>query len=363
MKLFSFLILWLLPHFLSAASAHAVILAGGGGTRLWPQSRDAFPKQFLDFGTGESLLQQTIARLLQFHDLEQIVISTNARYEALVRSQIEKFQNQSHFTILVEPSRKNTAPAIAFAMKYLSDIAKISSDTPVLVVPADHTIDPVDEWVRSIENVFPAVELGHIVLFGIHPTKPETGYGYLEMGSPDNHHTYKVSRFIEKPNREKAESLIQSNRIYWNSGIFSFSSRTFWDQIRIHSPEIFRLSSGTFKEMEQNFSQMPDISIDYAIMEKSDQILASPLHVNWSDIGSWDGLYEILKKDANGNVLQGKVASLETKNSLIFSQKRIIATIGLEDLLIVETEDALLIAKRGDSQKIKSILQEIQKFD
>jgi len=360
MKFKTLLFLFFCPFILNAQSIYAILLAGGGGTRLWPTSRDEFPKQFIDFGNGESLLQQTVSRLLNFKDLEEIVIATSRQYEPLVRSQLEKFTGRAHFSILIEPSRRNTAPAIAYAVKYLTDVKQIAPDAPILVVPADHFIEPEWQWIQSIENTLPTVSQGQIVTFGIHPTKPETGYGYLELGPRFDDYTYQLARFIEKPNLEKANQLIQSEQVYWNSGIFAFSLRTFWEELKRHSPDIFHLCATNFEEMDQNFSKMPDISIDYAVMEKSDRIVASPLQINWSDIGSWDGLYEILEKNEQGNVFQGNVVDLDTKNSLIFSNKRLVTTIGLEDLLVIEMGDAILICKRGESQKIKALLQKMK---
>jgi mannose-1-phosphate guanylyltransferase/mannose-6-phosphate isomerase len=343
----------------SEEKIYVVLLAGGGGTRLWPASTDAFPKQFLDFGTGESLLQKTIQRLLRFEHIDEIAIATNADYESLVRAQIEKFKGQTQISILVEPSRKNTAPAIAYAVRYFSD--KIDSDAPILVVPADHLISPELDWVHAVEEILPTVAKGQIVTFGIQPTGPQTGFGYLELGAPFDAATFELNRFIEKPNLETAQKLIESDRVFWNAGIFAFSPKTFWSEMQKHCPEIYHLSSVSLEEMQWNFSQMPDLSIDYALMEKTKQIVASPLQIIWSDIGSWDGLYEVLDKDENGNVVRGKVVGIDTKNSLLFSTgDRLIATIGLEDLIIVETQDVLLICKREESQKIKALLQKLK---
>lgn len=341
----------------ASEETYAILLAGGGGTRLWPASRDAFPKQFLDFGTGTSLLQKTVSRLLGLPDLKEIVISTNDQYEPLVRSQIEPYQDKVRISILVEPCRRNTAPAIALAAKYLSSAA--SPHANIIVAPADHLIEPEEEWVRSVASAFSAVQSGQIVTFGIQPTKPETGFGYLEIGAPFDSATYSLKRFIEKPNRAKAEELIQSPAVFWNAGIFAFTLETFWHEIALHAPEIYRLSNGTVLEMRERFSAMPDLSIDYAVMEKTSHIVASPLRLQWSDIGSWDGLYEVLPKDASGNVFQGNVVGLDAKNNLVFGKKQI-ALIGVEDLIVVETDDAILICKKGESQKIKTLLKKLE---
>ncbi len=341
---------FLLPYLLFG-DLNVILLAGGGGTRLWPASTDQIPKQFLDFGSGESLLQQTIRRLLQLQDLSQIVITTSSNYISLVQKQIEKFEGKTKFSILAEPSRRNTAPAIAYSAKFLSQTA--SPDDSVLVVPADHLMEPEEEWVRAIESALPSVMHGQIATFGIKPTKPETGFGYLEFGSPYDDSTYTVNRFIEKPNRARAEELIQLPHVFWNSGIFLFELNTFWEELKRHSPEIYALCQ---TDLENNYNEMPDISIDYAVMEKCDRIVAAPLVLNWSDIGSWDGLYEALEKDSDGNILKGNISHLNAKNSLIFSNKKKVVAIGVEDLLIIETDDALLICKKGESQKLKQVV-------
>lgn len=336
---------------------HAILLAGGGGTRLWPLSTQDFPKQFIDFGDGQSLLQKTISRLLLIENLGDIVISTSQEYENLVRMQVEPFSKAS-IRILVEPERKNTAAAIAFACKSLMQSAR--PQDLVLVVPSDHLIEPEEQFAAAVEAIIPTAVQGKIITFGIAPTKPETGYGYLQLGDPFDSHTYTVEKFIEKPSREKAAELIESEKVYWNAGIFAFSLSTFWKELKTHAPQIADLSSGSFTEMRLAFSEMPDISIDYAIMEKSEAIVACPLKISWSDVGSWDSLYEIATKDESGNVLKGNICQIQAKNNLIFSKKRLIAAIDIEDLLIIETDDAILIGKRGESQKVKSLLQKLK---
>ncbi len=353
----SLVLLFLFWTFASFADMHVVLLAGGGGTRLWPLSTNEWPKQFITFEGGESLLQKTVRRVMNIDRIGQIVIATSQKYESIVRSQLELFATQTNIHVLVEPHRKNTAPAIAFACKYLLQYCK--EDDGVLIAPCDHSIYPEEEFAAAVANIFPSLEKGKIITFGILPTKPETGYGYLELGSPYDAHTFAVKKFIEKPKLEVAEKLIQSDRVFWNAGIFAFSLRTFWEELSAHAPQIAKLSAGSFEDLKKSFSQMPDVSIDYAIMEKSQKIVACPLSIYWSDIGSWDSLYEISSKDSDGNVLQGNVCQLNGKNNLIFSKKRLIAAIDIEDLLVIETEDAILVAKRGESQKVKMLLQKL----
>lgn len=342
----------------------AVVLAGGGGTRLWPLSREDFPKQFLNFGSGHSLLQKTVLRLLNAPFIDEIVISTNVHHFALVQEQIQKMGAAQNIRILIEPVRKNTAAAIALAVKYLETECFAEKGDPVLVLPSDHLIEPEIIFLHALEQIEPvAAKTDQMITFGIRPTKAETGYGYIEIGKKYNTLAFKALRFVEKPTRSKAEKYIENPHFFWNSGMFLFSIQTFWDQMEIHCPplrELFRLD---LNEALARFDEMPDLSIDYALMEKSSELLVCPLAVSWSDVGSWDSVYEVMEKDQNQNVKIGQVLTIDTTNSLIIGGKRIISTIGLDDLLIVETEEAVLISKKGESQRVKALLQELKARD
>lgn len=337
----------------------AIILAGGGGTRLWPLSRDDFPKQFLNFGGGLSLLQRTVQRLIHAPFIQEIVVATNELHLVLVQEQLKKIGAECR--ILIEPARRNTAPAIALAIKLLQTEFQAKPTDPILVVPSDHLIEPEILFLHVLEQIHKSDALDHnIITFGIRPTKPETGYGYIEIGKKFDLLTFQAKRFIEKPNRQTAEKYVINPHFFWNSGMFLFSVQTFWEQLRTHSPHLSSLFDLDLKTIVNRFHELPDLSIDYAIMEKSKEILLCPLAVSWSDVGSWDSVYEVMEKDQNQNVKIGRVLTIDTTNSLIFSGKRIISTIGLDDLLIVETEDAILISKKGESQRVKAVLQELK---
>lgn len=323
---------------------HVVVLAGGGGTRLWPLSKQEFPKQFLRFGNKYSLLQRTA---LRYAEAPSVTVVTNAQYEPLVRTQLEALHQKVR--ILIEPERKNTAPAIAYALTQLD----ISEDAPLLVVPSDHLIEPQALLTHYLDQVQPVVQSGELVLFGIRPTKPETGYGYIQIGKTCHSLTHIVKRFVEKPDRKLAESYVASGDYYWNSGMFALTPRLLWQKLSQHSPDIYHLIH------TDRYHEMPDISFDYAILEKMERILVCPLPVTWSDVGSWDSVYDVLEKDENQNAVQGNVFGVDTKNCLIFGGKKLIATVGVEDLLIVETDDAIFISKKGESQKVKQIVQEL----
>lgn len=337
----------------------AIVLAGGGGTRLWPLSRENFPKQFLNFGEGLSLLQRAVQRLINASFVEEIVVSTSQQHASLVEEQLLAIG--ANCRILVEPMRKNTAPAIALAIKALKEECGARDFDPVLVVPSDHLMEPETVFLRALELLQERVSsLNKIVTFGLRPTKPETGYGYIQIGEKFDGLTFQTRRFVEKPDRETAEKYMKDSHFFWNSGMFLFSIQTFSEQLSLHAPHISELFQLTLPECLRRFDEMPDVSIDYAIMEKSKDIVLYPLAISWSDVGSWDSVYEMMKKDQDQNVKVGQVLAIDTTNSLIIGGKRIISTIGLDDLLIVETEDAILISKKGESERVKILLQKLQ---
>ncbi len=337
---------------------HILILAGGGGTRLWPLSRNAFPKQFLHFGDQESLLQKTVSRFLHAPRTKSISISTNAQCAPLVKQQLAKIPGSENIYIIIEPLRKNTAPAIAFAVKYLQEELSLSDRERVLVLPSDHLIEPEEVFLQALQIIEPLVST-HLVLFGIAPTKPETGYGYIQIGETFVNQAHRVKRFVEKPNHTLASAYLASGDYAWNAGMFAFSIQLFWQQLAIYAPDIFRLCQPSIDHIRSHFDEMPDISFDYGILEKTPQILVCPLLVNWSDVGCWDSVYDVMKKDSNQNVKFGNVLDLDTKNSLIIGGKRLITTIGLENMIIVETDDAIFIGKKGESQKVKQLVQSL----
>lgn len=341
---------------------HLLILAGGGGTRLWPLSRQDFPKQFLHFGDKLSLLQKSVSRFLDAPFTETISIATNIQYEPLVRQQIEKLETKQKINLIVEPCRKNTTAAIAFSIKYLQEKLGILENDPVLILPSDHLIEPQSLFSCYLEQIEPLVRKGELILFGIRPTTPETGYGYIQIGKYSTLSTHQVKRFVEKPDRALAEKYLASGDYYWNTGIFALSPHLFWGKLAQHAPEINHLMQGTFEEATSRFNELPDISFDYAILEKTKNALVCPLPVSWSDVGCWDSVYDAMIKDKNQNVKFGNVLEVDTKNSLIFGGKRLISTIGLENLLIIETDDVTFISKRGESQKVKNIVNELIKI-
>lgn len=338
-----------------------VILAGGSGTRLWPLSRDAFPKQFLKIGDELSLLQKTICRFFKRGFSRDILIITNPDSYHLVKSQAKAIDPMLETRILVEPARKNTGPAILLALKYLTEIEGTSLDEAILVTPSDLVMDPEHKFIELLSRTEELTKEGCIVTFGVVPHKPETGYGYLEIDTNGQKGAHKVIRFVEKPSLEIAEEYLKAGNYLWNSGIFAFTGSTLFAQVEKNSPELKDPASFSFKKLEDHFKDLTPISIDYSIMERSEGIAVIPLPLIWSDLGSWDSVFEALEKDSNQNVKIGNIYDIDTKNSLIYGGKRLISTIGLEDVIIVETDDALFLGKKGESQRVKALVEELKK--
>ncbi|BBB91667.1 MAG TPA: mannose-1-phosphate guanylyltransferase/mannose-6-phosphate isomerase [Methylomusa anaerophila] len=336
-----------------------IILAGGGGTRLFPLSRTCMPKQFLKLGDDHSLLAQTVKRFLPLVKATDIVIVTNQDYLHHVKAELAACgTREAH--ILLEPEAKNTAPAIALAVRFCLDELGVTNDEVLFVSPADHIIEPVDVFIQSVRRAVELAGQGQLVTFGVKPTKPETGYGYIQAGEPFQA-GYKVQSFREKPDRKTAEAYLAAGNYYWNSGMFAFTAGCMLEELERYQPEIFTLVSKPFAEVKNNFAAMPSISIDYAVAEKSARVLTVPLAAEWNDIGSWDAIYDVLPKDTEGNAIKGDCIPIDCNNTLMMGRSRLIAGIGLENLLVVETDDVIVVAKRGESQKVKDVVTELKR--
>jgi len=335
-----------------------IILAGGGGNRLFPLSRTKFPKQFLKLDGGKSLLAQTIERFLVLVQPADMVIVTNQDYAHHVRTELVAAQAaQAH--ILLEPLARNTAPAIALAVRYCVDRLGCGLDEVMFVTPSDHIISPLDAFASTAQLAESMASQDRIVTFGIAPNHPETGYGYIQAGQPFGS-GFAVNSFHEKPDRTTAKGYLAAGNYYWNSGMFVFTINCFMSELRIHQPDIYALADKSLDELIENFAKMPNISVDYAVIEKSRQVVLLPLSAKWSDIGSWDAIYDLLDKDADGNVIKGDCIPIDCANTLMLGQSRLIAGIGLEDLLVIETDDVLIVAKKGESQKVKDLVNQLK---
>lgn len=331
-----------------------VILAGGSGSRLWPLSRELYPKQLLNLYAEKSLLQSTFERLNKFIPSSNIISVTNAKHHANVKMQLGKLSE--NLVILPEPLSKNTAPAIALSVKYITE--NTNEDEIILVVPSDLLIENDDKFIQTIEKAKAFANQGKIVTFGVKPTYPETGFGYIKSENGI------VTNFCEKPDIETAKKYLEQNKYFWNSGIFMFKVSTIVREFEHYCPEIFGIikklncsqSSASFTE----FEKLPNISIDYALMEKSKNIAMVELQSDWKDLGSWQSIYEVSPKDENNNVFVGHVLDKGSKNSFVYSSSKLVATIGLEDTVVIETEDAILACKKDKTQEVKQIYETLK---
>lgn len=341
---------------------YGLILAGGSGSRLWPLSRELYPKQLLNIQNTESLLQATFLRLKESISSENIISMTGVKHLSNVKYQLSTIANNP--VVLSEPISKNTAPAIVLGAKYISDTT--GEDPVILVVPSDHMIKDTKAFSQTVREGEKIAKQGSIVTFGIKPSYPETGYGYIKIKNDKVGDGFKVDKFVEKPNLELAEEYVKDGVSYWNSGIFMFKASVLLNEVKKCAPDIFdKLSNFDFTNSSEipytEFDKMPSISIDYAIMEKSDNIVLVQLKSDWNDLGSWKSIYDVSKKDENGNVKIGHVIDEGSKNSFVYSSSKLVATIGLEDIILVETEDAILACKADKSQDVKKVFDTLKK--
>lgn len=334
-----------------------IILAGGGGTRLFPLSRDCYPKQFLHVIEDKSLLAQTIERFLGLVEAKDIIIVTNERYIFHVQAELKTI-NAKEAHIITEPMGKNTAPAIALAQSYCQDVLQCDDNEILFVSPSDHLIKPIDTFQDLIKNA-QDIAKDNIVTLGIKPTKPEIGYGYIEA-EKNNNLAKKVISFKEKPDLATAKEYIASGNYYWNGGMFMFSIATMQDELIKYMSAIIDITQNGYQYTIDNFANMPDISIDYAVAEKSQKMMMIPMeNVYWNDIGSFDAIAEVLS-DKDKNVFKGDILAENCTDTMIIGDNRLIAGIDLENLMIIDTPDALLVAKKGESQKVKNIVNKLK---
>lgn len=341
---------------------YPVLLAGGTGTRLWPISRELFPKQLVSLVGNDSLIQNTIKRLLPVLEEERIRIVCGEEHFYEVARHLEVINIPSKGKIITEPCGRNTAPAILLAILH---ILKTERDAILLVFPADHVITHVPKFHERLKAAIRLAEMDYIVTFGIKPNYPETGYGYIEGKRRVRGDALMIKRFVEKPDEETARHYVKAGNFFWNSGMFAFKASVMLDEFRTFQPTILKslrkaVSLKNQVSMEI-YEKLPDISIDYAIMEKTRKGVVLPSDFGWSDIGSWKSLYEFLDKDDNNNVVEGDTILKETKNCFIKSEERLVVANGLENLAVIETADTVLVSDLNKSTNIKAIVNELKK--
>lgn len=346
----------------------SVLMAGGKGERFWPKSRTNLPKQFLNISGNKSMIQQSIARLERFMDISQIFIVTNGLYAELIKAQVPHLP---HENIIIEPVGRNTAPCIGLASIIIEERFP---DSTMIVLPSDHIIENEDGFVQILKTAVQVAEdQESLVTLGIQPSYPETGYGYIESTSQmeivNDLEVLKVNKFVEKPDLLKAEAYLSAGNYYWNSGIFVWKTNVIRKYIQKLMPEMHDIletmrasfgSSNLDEVIKNEFVKMPDQSIDYGIMEKVDNIYVIPCIFGWDDVGSWTALERINELDENGNVIKGNILNLDTKRCIIESNGKLIATLGIEDLIIIDTEDVTLICSKDKAQEVKLLLKELR---
>ena len=347
---------------------HPVILSGGSGSRLWPLSRAAYPKQLLALTSKRSLLQETLLRLQGLPALAAPLMVCNHEHRFLVAEQMREIEVAPQ-VLMLEPLGRNTAPAIAVAALYL---AARDPEALLLVLASDHVIADVSAFHECVAQAVEVAQTGQLTTFGIVPTAPETGYGYIERGAPLNENgAYKVERFVEKPDAATAEAYLASGDYFWNSGMFVFPATQLLQELENFHPEILSACREAldkaysdldfYRLHEESFAACPSLSIDYAVMEKTAHAAVVPSNMGWSDVGSWSALWDHQPKDENGNVTRGETFMHDTRNCYINADKRFVATVGVENLIIAETTDAILIAHKDHAQDVKKVVEWLAK--
>lgn len=345
-----------------------VILCGGAGSRLWPLSREATPKPFMKLADGETLLQKTYARALQLGDVAGLVTVTHQDYQFLVQTEVKKLDEVKAHPVLLEPVSRNTAAAIAMAAFYVADT--FGPEAVMLVMPSDHMIEQGQVFAAAVEAALPLCAQGQLVTFGVVPERPETGFGYIQQGEKiAGSRGYKVQQFVEKPDLATAQQYLASGDYLWNTGIFAWRAQDILAALKMHTPKLYDAAAACWQKTARGevmkfdgaaFKDIPNISIDYAVMERAGNVATIPAHFAWNDIGSWSSLGDLTEADAQGNRVQGEVLLHDVEDSYIHSTQRLVAAIGLKNIVIAETPDAILVADKSRSQDVKHVYQKLK---
>lgn len=342
-----------------------VIMAGGSGSRLWPLSRALYPKQFLKLNGTGTMLQNTVKRLEALCSAEPMLIC-NEEHRFIAAEQLREI-GELNQNIILEPVGRNTAPAIALAA---FTAIRQGTDPVMLVLAADHVIQQAEAFRDSVSSALPFAEQDKLVTFGIVPTSPETGYGYIERGVARGTDGFDVARFVEKPDGSTAKKYIDSGKFYWNSGMFMFKASRYLDELEVYRPDIYKACEQAMKDLNSDldfvrvnkeaFFSCPEESIDYAVMEKTKDAVVVPMDAGWSDVGSWSSLWDVSDKDNSGNVHRGDVISHNSNNNYVFAETGMIATIGIDDVVVVQTKDAVLVVKKDEVQDVKKVVEALK---
>jgi len=351
---------------------YAVIMAGGSGTRFWPLSREKMPKQLLKIGSDDTMIQLTVDRVLPLIKREHIFIVTNQGIAGDIETQLtQRFGGSWDRNLILEPEAKNTAPALGLSAIHVN---RIDPEGIMVVLSADHAIRNVKAFLACIRTAEQAALQDYLVTLGIKPSRPETGFGYIKAGEPcieaGLSGISRVERFVEKPDLKTAQGYLKSGQYYWNSGMFVWKVRTFLLEIERHLPALHQglmdvqKSIGSGREADTVrtlFSRLDPVSIDYGIMEKTNRAAIVPADIGWSDVGSWTALEEVTDKDASGNIISGNVIDIDSTDSVVYAEKRLVATIGLSNTIVVDTPDATLVCSRDRAQDVKKVVDELKR--
>jgi mannose-1-phosphate guanylyltransferase/mannose-6-phosphate isomerase len=350
-----------------SAKRYAIVLAGGSGTRLWPLSRSSKPKQLLCLNGVESLLQQTVRRTLPMVDPAHVCTVTSSEYRFEVAGQLLAMDAALAGGVLAEPVGRNTLPAIAWA------VARIARETPDAVIgvfSSDHAVADGDAFLRAWQAAEAAAKEGYIALFGMRPNEPATGYGYIQSGKPlagagALSEVHQALRFVEKPDLATAQAYLSAGDYFWNGGMFVFRADRFMDMLRQHQPQIFAAAEAlaATNEMQADaevYANMPDLSIDYGLLELADKVAVVPVDMGWNDLGSWEAIYQQRDKDDQGNMIQGDVLAVDSEDNLLWSDHGLVATLGLKGLAVVQTRDATLVCPRERVQDLKQLVAAVK---
>lgn len=349
-----------------------VILSGGVGARLWPVSREAYPKPFIRLADGQSLLQKSMLRAAAVAAGGPVVTVTNREYVYATRDEYRSIGAEERNVFLLEPGARNTGPAIAMAAAHVQ--AQYGADAVMLVLPADHVVEPQAAFAAAVESARALAERGRLVVFGVKPSRAETGYGYIECGAVISDGTFEVARFVEKPPREQAEQYVSAGGFLWNAGMFCFTAGTILQNLAQHAPQLKKASEECWRATPPragdaisidatSFAVLPEISIDYAVMEKATGIAVVRTGFEWNDIGSWNAVSDLVVADADGNRTVGDAVMVESSGCYVQSADRTVAGVGIHDLLVIDTPDALLIADRNEAQKVRTVVDRLKKSD
>lgn len=355
------------------SQVYAIILAGGSGTRFWPLSRHLYPKQLLRIMGDDTLIRQTMRRVLGCVEADRVLISTNPAQAESIRVQLSEWKDKVEGNFVIEPEGRNTAPAIGLAAL---EVMRRDPDGVMVILPADHVVKGEPRFQAAVRLGVRLAEAGHLVTFGIKPIRPETGYGYIQpkrsprLGTEGKLAGYPVARFVEKPDAKTAARYLKVGTFYWNSGMFVWKAAMILEAIDKHQPALGRglnrikqlLDAGaTRSDIDGLYRELPSVSIDTGVMERSAHAAMIPVDFQWSDVGNWSSIEEVAPRDKSGNVINGKVVDLDSRDSIIYADRRLVATIGLSDMVVVDTPDATLVCPKERSQDVKKVVEILRK--